>query len=152
MSVKEVALNKKARFLYHIKEKFEAGIVLMGSEVKSLRKGRCHIKEAYISFRKQEAYLQKAHISTYGPAALNGHQPERLRKLLLNRKELEKIEGLVQQKKMTCIPTRIYFKNGKAKVEIALAIGKTKGDKRDSEKTKRDTRQIERALKHKRNS
>ena len=148
--MKEVIFNRKARFLYNLKEKFEAGLVLQGSEVKSLRAGRCHLKDAYISFRGREAFLQKAHISPYNPASVHNHEPERLRKLLLNRKEIERIQGLVQQKNMTCIPLRIYFKKGKAKMEIALAVGKTHRDKRETVKKRADIRQIHRALKRKR--
>ena len=148
--MKEVVFNRKARFLYNLKEKFEAGLVLQGSEVKSLRLGRCHLKDAYISFRGREAFLQKAHISPYNPASVHNHEPERLRKLLLNRKEIERIRGLVQQKNMTCIPLCIYFKKGKAKMEIALAVGKTHKDKRADLKKRADTRQIHRALKRKR--
>ena len=148
--MKDVVFNRKARFLYSLTEKFEAGLVLRGSEVKSLRSGRCHLKDAYISFRGGEAFLQKAHISPYGPASVYNHEPERLRKLLLNRKEIERIQGLVQQKNMTCIPLRIYFKKGKAKIEIALAVGKTHRDKRETLKKRADARQIHRALKRKR--
>ena len=148
--MKEVVFNRKARFLYNLKEKFEAGLVLRGSEVKSLRAGRCHLKDAYVSFRGREAFLQKAHISPYNPASVHNHAPERLRKLLLNRKEIERIQGLVQQKNMTCVPLRIYFKNGKAKMEIALAVGKTHKDKRETLKKRADTRQIHRALKRRR--
>lgn len=145
--MKEVVFNRKARFLYNLKEKFEAGLILKGSEVKSLRAGRCHLKDAYISFRGREAFLQKAHISSYSPAASHNHEPERLRKLLLNRKEIEHIQGLVQQKNMTCVPLRVYFKKGRAKMEIALAVGKTHKDKRETIKKKTAARQIKRALK-----
>ncbi len=147
MSVKEVVFNKKARFLYELKEKFEAGIVLQGSEVKSLRTGQCHLKDAYVAFIGDEAFLQKAHISPYAGSLQGGHEPERLRKLLLHKKEIEKIKGLIQQKKMACIPLRVYFKKGKAKVEIALGIGKSQRDKRATLKKKTAERQIERALK-----
>ena len=145
--MKDVVLNKKARFLYNLKEQFEAGLSLKGSEVKSLRAGRCHLKDAYVSFRGQEAFLQKAHIGPYAPSAEGNHEPERLRKLLLNRKEIERIQGLVKQKGMTCIPLRVYFKKGKAKVEIALAVGKTHRDRREVFKKRADERQINRALK-----
>ena len=151
MAVKEIVRNKKAYFNYQLMESFEAGVALLGSEVKSLRAGRCHLKDAYISFRKNQAYLQKAHISPYAKAGENNnHEPERLRKLLLNKKEIDKIQGLVQRQKLTCIPTRIYFSKGKVKIEIALAKGKTQRDKRDTLKRKQDNRKIERALKKKR--
>ena len=145
--MKDVVFNKKARFLYHLKEKFEAGLQLRGSEVKSLRAGRCHLKDAYVSFRGGEIFLQKAHISPYPPATVNNHEPERLRKLLLNDKEIMHIQGLIQQKKMTCIPLRVYFKKGKAKVEIAMAVGKARGDKRETLKKRSAQRQMEIALK-----
>ena len=145
-----VALNKRASFEYEIKEKFQAGLVLLGSEVKSLREGLCHLKDSYIAFVREEAFLQKAYIGPYKKAFEGGHEPERKRKLLLNKKELNRIRGLVEQKKQTCIPTALYFQQGLAKLEIALAIGKSHFDKRQSLKKKQDTRQIERALKQKR--
>ena len=147
MSVKVVSLNKKARFDYTLLEKFEAGLALKGAEVKSLRLGRCQLKDSYIAFRKNEAYLQKAHISPYKPASINNHEPERLRKLLLGRHELNKIQGRLQKKGLTCIPIRVYFKNGKAKLEIALAQGKKKWDKRQAAKKKSQDREIARHLK-----
>ena len=147
MSVKVVCLNKKARFDYTLLEKFEAGLALQGTEVKSLRLGRCQLKDSYIAFRKNEAYLQKAHISPYKPASINNHAPERLRKLLLARHELNKIQGRLQKKGCTCIPLRIYFKNGRAKLEIAIAQGKKKWDKRQAAKKKSQEREIARHLK-----
>lgn len=150
MSIKQVTFNKKAGFLYHLRENFQAGLVLRGSEVKSLRRGRCHLKDAYISFKGEEAFLQKAHISPYEQALNGGHEPERLRKLLLKKEEIKRIKGLTQQKKMTCIPLSIYFKKGKAKVEIVLAQGKNLQDKRESLKQKAANRQIKRALKNSR--
>ena len=145
-TVKEAAFNKKARFSYELGERLEAGLVLRGSEVKSLRAGRCQLKDAYIAFKGGEAFLQKAHISPYAMAMGGGHEPERLRKLLLRRRELERLHGLIQQKGMSCVPLRIYFKKGRAKLEIALARGKTKGDKREAAKRKAAQRQMERAL------
>ena len=150
MSIKEVVYNRKAKFLYHIKDTFEAGMVLVGSEVKSLRQGGCELKDAYVSFRKNQAYLQKAHISPYTLAGEQSHKPERLRKLLLHQKELAQIQSITKEKNMTCIPLRIYFKKGLAKVEIALAVGKTQGDKRETKKKRQDQLQIQRALKKKR--
>ena len=151
MPVKEIIFNKIAGFRYELKDKFEAGLVLLGSEVKSLREGRCQLKDSYISFIKEEAFLQKAHISPYKKAFQGGHKPERKRKLLLRKEEIKRIRGLVEQKKMSCIPLRVYFKNGKVKIEIALGIGKTKSDKRQSLKKKQANRQMERALRRKRN-
>ena len=147
MSIKEVAFNRKARWQYDLKEKFEAGLVLLGSEVKSLREGRCQLKDSYISFSKEEAFLQKAHISPYKKAFNGGHEPERLRKLLLKKEEIKRIRGLIEQKKMSCIPLRIYFKKSRAKVEIAIGIGKTKSDKSQILRKQQAERQMERALK-----
>ncbi|MCZ0932269.1 MAG: SsrA-binding protein SmpB [Oligoflexia bacterium] len=147
MSIQVVALNKKASFQYELKEKFQAGLVLLGSEVKSLRKGACQLKDSYISFIKEEAFLQKAHISPYKKARGGGHEPERKRKLLLNKAELKRIRGLIEQKKMSCVPTKIYFQKSRAKLEIALALGKSRYDKRQSLKKKQAEREMERALK-----
>ena len=147
MSIQVVALNKKAFFQYEIKEKLEAGIMLLGSEVKSLREGRCQLKDSYVSFIREEAFLQKAHISPYKKAWQGGHKPERIRKLLLKKQELKKLRGLSEQKGYSCMPLKIYFKGGRAKVEIAMGIGKTKYDKRQSLKKKQAKRSMERALK-----
>ena len=149
MSTKAVSFNKKARFNYELKEKFEAGLVLKGVEVKSLREGKCQLEEAYVSFRGHEAFLQNAHISHYSPAGAENYKPERLRKILLHRRELDRIQGLMQQKKMSCIPIRIYFKKGKAKLEFALGIGKTRRDKRQVIKKRTADRQVHRALRRK---
>ena len=148
MSVKIVALNRKARFQYELGESFSAGMALFGSEVKSLREGRCQLKDAYISFIGNEIFLQKAHISPYKKAFEGGHKPERLRKLLLKKEEIKRIRGLLEQKGMSCIPLKIYFnKGGLAKLDLALGTGKTKGDKRRSLKKKQADREIQRALK-----
>lgn len=147
MPVKIVALNKKASFQYELKEKFEAGIVLLGSEVKSLREGLCQLKDSYVFFVGEEAFLQKAHISPYKKAFNGGHKADRTRKLLLKQEEIKRIRGLSEQKKMSCVPLKIYFKKGLAKVEIAMGVGKTKHDKRQSLKKKQAERSIERALK-----
>ena len=148
MSIKTISLNRKAGFEYILLDKFEAGLELKGTEVKSLRQGACQLKDSYISFRKDEAYLQNAHISPYkssGPD--NNHEPERLRKLLLHRHELDKIKGALQKKGLTCIPIKVYLKNGLAKIEIALAKGKKKWDKREASKTKTVQREIRKSLK-----
>ena len=147
MSIKIISLNKKARFEYHLLDHFEAGLELRGTEVKSLRQGQCQLKDSYVAFRGRELFLQNAHISPYKPAGLENHQPERLRKLLLHRHEVDKIQGRLQKKGLTCIPIKIYFKKGRAKLEIALAQGKKKWDKRHSEKKKSQQREIARHLK-----
>lgn len=137
MSILVIQDNKTARFNYELLEFFEAGLVLMGSEVKSLRNKQVQLKDSYVSFRGNEAFLQNAHISEYKASSYNNHAPERLRKLLLNRRELDKIAAAIKEKGLTCVPTKIYFKNGYIKVEVALGKGKKTHDKRDSIK-KRD--------------
>ena len=146
MGLKIVSENKKARFNYEIIETFEAGLVLMGSEVKSLRNGQCTLKDAYISFVGDEAFLQNAHISVYMASSYNNHEPERLRKLLLHRNELENLHDNMKEKGYSCIPLKVYFKKGIGKVQLALAKGKKQGDKRDSLKTRDATREIQRQM------
>ena len=147
MGIKIITENRKARFDYHILEKFEAGMVLTGSEVKSLRNGQANLKDSYISFRGDEAFLQKAHISVYAASSYNNHEPERLRKLLLNRRELNKIFGALKEKGQTCVPLKMYFSKGKVKLEIALCKGKDKGDKRESVRKRDADRAVQKALK-----
>lgn len=146
MGIKLIAENKKARFDFEILQKFEAGLVLTGSEVKSLRAGQINLKDSYIAFVGSEAFLQKAHISVYKASSYNNHEPERLRKLLMNRHELDKIRGGIQEKGLTCIPLKIYFKDGFAKLEIAMARGKNKGDKRQDVKKRDVNRELARTL------
>ena len=147
MGIKIISDNKKARFDYEIVEKYEAGLVLTGSEVKSLREASVTLKDAYIAFRNGEAFLQNAHISEYKSSSYNNHEPERLRKLLLHREEINKIMGKVQEKSLSCVPLKIYFKNGRIKMEIGLGRGKKKHDKRQSIKKKEADRELSRALK-----
>lgn len=147
MGIKLITENKKARFDYHILESYEAGLVLTGSEVKSLRNGQANLKDSYISFKGDEAFLQKAHISVYTASSYNNHEPERIRKILLHRGELNKIYGALREKGQTCIPLKLYFKNGKAKLLVALAKGKQKGDKRDSLKKRDADRAVQQAMK-----
>ena len=147
MGIKIIAENKKARFDYEITDKYEAGLVLTGSEVKSIRDGSVNLKDSYIAFRNGEAFLQNAHISVYQASSINNHAPERLRKLLLNRVELDKISGRVQEKSLSCVPLKMYFKNGRVKLEIGLGRGKKKHDKRHSIKKKESDRELARALK-----
>jgi SsrA-binding protein len=138
MGILIIQENKKARFDYHILETFEAGLQLMGSEVKSLRNKEIQFKDSYISFKGHEAFLQSAHIAEYKNSSYgNQHEPERLRKLLLHKRELEKIFGAIKEKGLTCVPLKIYFKEGRVKLEIALVKGKKDYDKRESIK-KRD--------------
>ena len=148
MGIKIISDNKKARFDYHIIETYEAGLVLIGSEVKSLRNGDCSLKDSYVAFVGDEAYVQNMHISVYRASSYNNHEPERRRKLLMNRIELNRLEASIQEKGLSCIPLKIYFKDGIAKLEIGLAKGKNKGDKRDSSKTRDANREIQRSLRH----
>lgn len=148
MGIKMISQNRKAGFEYTLMEKFEAGLELKGTEIKSLRQGACQLKDSYISFKRDEAYLQNAHISPYKSSSLeSNHEPERLRKLLLHRNELHKIKGALQKKGLTCIPTKVYLKNGLAKIEIALAKGKKKWDKREASKKKTVQKEIRKSLK-----
>lgn len=149
MGIKIIAENRKAGFHYHFLEKFEAGIVLQGSEVKSLRGGKANLGDAYAAIQKGEAWLYKCHISPYPPAAGLNHEPLRTRKLLLNRREIDKLMGGLEERGLTLIPTKLYFKEGRAKVELALAKGKQLFDKRESMKKKESRRTISRAMKHK---
>lgn len=150
MGIKLIAENRKARFDYEVVETFEAGLVLRGSEVKSLRNGQCNLKDSYVAFMGEEAFLQNAHISVYKASSYNNHEPERLRKLLLNRAELNKIHGQLKTKGLTCVPLKIYFKKGKAKVEIALVRGKKKQDKRETIKKRVANREMERQIRRSR--
>jgi len=135
--LKIISNNRKARFNYFFKEFFEAGIVLHGSEVKSLRSGKANISESYAFDDKGELYLVNSHIPSYKESSYNDHNPNRNRKLLLNKKEINKLIGRINREGFTLIPTKLYFKNGKAKVEIAVAKGKKHFDKRHVKK-KRD--------------
>ena len=135
--LKIIANNRKARFNYFFNEFFEAGIVLKGSEVKSLRDGKANISESYAFDIGGEIFLVNSHIPSYKESSYNNHDPKRNRKLLLNRKEINKLMGKVNREGLTLIPTKLYFKKGKAKVEIAVAKGKKQYDKRHVKK-KRD--------------
>ena len=134
--LKIISNNRKARFNYFFKEFFEAGIVLYGSEVKSLRSGKANISEAYAYDNKGEIYLINSHISSYKQASYVDHNPVAERKLLLNKREINKVIGKMQREGFTLIPTRMYFKKGKAKIEIAVAKGKKQFDKRQTKKTR----------------
>lgn len=145
MSILIIQENRSARHDYHIVETFEAGLVLTGSEVKSIRARSVQLKDAYISFKGDEAFLQNAHISEYKSSSYNNHQPERLRKILLHRDELNKIYGALREKGLTCVPLKIYFKKGRVKVEIALVKGKKTHDKREAIKKRDVDNQIRRS-------
>ena len=135
--LKIISYNRKAKFNYSFKEIFEAGIVLNGSEVKSLREGRVNIAESYAFDNNGEIFLVNSNISSYKQSSYNNHNPNRNRKLLLNKKEINKLIGRINREGYTLIPTKMYFKKGKAKIEIAVAKGKKEYDKRHTKK-KRD--------------
>ena len=145
-----IAENRRARFDYFIEETLEAGLALTGTEVKSLRDGGASLQQAYADVRNGEAWLIGAHIAEYGQGNVHNHEPDRDRKLLLHRKEISSLVGKVRERGLTLVPTRMYFKDGRAKIELALARGKERQDKR-RDIAKRDAeRQIERALKSRR--
>ncbi len=147
---KLIVENRQARYEYNLLERMEAGIVLTGTEVKSLREGRANLRRAYGDVRGGELWLVGAHISTYDQGNIANHDPDRDRKLLLRSKEIDSLAGKVNERGLTLVPTRLYFKDGRAKVELALAKGKDVRDKR-RDLSKRDAdRQIERALKSRR--
>ena len=134
--LKIISNNRKARFNYFFKEFFEAGIVLMASEVKSLRDGKVNISESYAFDDKGEIYLVNSHIPSYKESSYNNHDPRRNRKLLFNKREINKLMGRINREGFTLVPTKLYFKKGKAKVEIAVAKGKKQYDKRQTKKTR----------------
>jgi SsrA-binding protein len=143
---KPVATNRKAFHDYFIEDRMEAGLALQGSEVKSLREGRANLKDSYVDFRGGEAFLVGAHISAYGPASWTGHLPERDRKLLMHRRELDRWSGAVSRSGVTCIPLQLYFKGARVKAEIALVKGKKLHDKRDAIREKDLKREADRAM------
>lgn len=145
-----VAENRRARHDYELLERVEAGLVLTGTEVKSLREGRASLARAYAEIRDGEAWLVGAHIASYASAGYAAHEPDRDRKLLLHRREIDRLAGRVAERGLTLVPTRLYFKDGRAKVEIALARGKEKRDKRRDIARREAERAIERALKSRR--
>ena len=142
----DVATNRQARFKFHLLETWETGVVLQGSEVKSLREGKVNLKDSYALVRDGEVWLHNCHIAPYEPAAREGHDPERPRKLLMHRREIERLIGKTKEKGLTLVPTRLYFKDRHAKVEIALARGKDVGDKRQSIKERELKREMERSF------
>ncbi len=144
----EIARNKKARFDYEIIETFEAGIVLAGSEVKSLRQKKASIQESYARIKNGEVYITGMNIAVYEMANRFNHEPVHDRKLLLHRHEIKRLIGKVQEKGFTLVPLKLYFKNGKVKVELGLAKGKAKYDKRDSIKKRDVDRELQREWKN----
>jgi SsrA-binding protein len=143
----DVATNRRARHKFELVEKFEAGMVLRGSEVKSLRTGKAQMVDSYAVVDDGEVWLRKLHIPPYEPASRENHEPERTRKLLLHRGEIERLLGKTAEKGLTLVPTRIYFKGGRAKVELALARGKEGRDRRREMADRDVRREVEREFK-----
>jgi len=142
----DVATNRQASFRFELLDRLECGIALTGTEVKSLREGKAQIKDGYALVRDGELWLLNVHIPPYQPASRNNHEPERERKLLVHRRELERLTGKTAERGLTIVPTRIYFKGPHAKVEVALAKGKDFHDKRDSIRERETKREMQRAL------
>ena len=142
-----ICVNRQARHNYFIEETYEAGLVLLGSEVKSLRDGKANLKDSYARIQKGEAFLLNAHVSPYPGANRFNHEPTRTRKLLLHAREIERLTGKTQEKGLTLIPLRMYFKAGRAKVELGLARGKKLYDKRETLRRKMADREVERSIK-----
>lgn len=145
-SDRDIAVNRRARHDYSIEETFEAGLVLTGSEVKSLRDGKANLKDSHVRIQNDEAWLWNAHISPYDPASQFSHEPTRNRKLLLHRHEIERLDGKVKERGLALVPLRLYFKKGRVKVEIALARGKKLHDKRAAVRDREVEREMERAI------
>ena len=142
----DVASNRTASHKYELIDKYEAGLVLQGTEVKALRESGAQLKDGFASIRDGEIWLYNVHIPPYGPASRDNHEPERPRKLLLNRREIDRIAGRTVERGLTLVPTRLYFKDSRAKVEIALARGKDVGDKRQTIKERELKREMERSF------
>jgi len=144
---KVAATNREAYHNYHILETHECGIALTGTEVKSIREGRCNLKDSYSQIRQGEAWLLNAHISPYSHGNRENHEPLRMRKLLLHKKEILKLASKAQEKGLTLVPTRMYFKNGRVKVELAIAKGKKLYDKRETERRREADREARAVMK-----
>ncbi len=147
--IKIIAQNRKARFDYHVESSLEAGMVLTGSEVKSLREGRASLSDSYAIIKEGECFLLNAHIAAYQPAAYLNHEPKRTRKLLLHAGEIARLTGKLNERGFTLIPLKLYFKKGRAKVELGLCKGKRQYDKRAAIKKREAAREVSRALRHK---
>lgn len=145
-----ICTNKNAARNFHLMDKYEAGISLTGTEVKSIRKGNCHINDAYAAVDKEELFLMNMHIAPYDHGNRFNHNPLRRRKLLLHRQEINKLMGAVIEKGQTLVPTKLYWVKGRVKVELALAKGKNVGDKRDDVKRRDAKREIDKAIKRSR--
>ena len=146
--IKIIAENRKARHNYFIDDRFEAGMVMKGTEVKALRMGRCNIKDVYARIKNGEVFLHQMHIGEYPFAYYGNHDPLRTRKLLLHKHEINRLYGKVNEKGLSLIPLRVYFKNGKAKTTLALAHGKRKYDKRETIRRRDEKRDLDRQRRH----
>ncbi|MBN1934878.1 MAG: SsrA-binding protein SmpB [Anaerolineae bacterium] len=144
--MKTVASNRKAYHDYTIEDKFEAGIVLIGSEIKSIRAGRVNLRDGYATIENGEVWLFNVHISSYDPASRYGHEPRRPRKLLLHKRQIARLANRMQEKGYTLVPLRVYLKNNRAKVELGLARGKRQYDKREAIAKRDDERRVQREL------
>lgn len=144
---KTISVNRKARHDYHIEDQFETGMVLLGTEVKSLRQGRVNLKDSYAGIKNGEVFVYQMHISPYPFAYYGNHDPMRPRKLLLHKREIKRLYGKINEKGMALIPLKIYFKDGKVKLSLALATGKRKYDKRESIRRRDEQRMMERTRK-----
>ncbi len=142
----DIATNRQASYRFDLLDRLECGVVLAGTEVKSLRNGTAQIKDGYAQVRDGELWLYNVHIPPYGPASRENHDPDRPRKLLAHKREIDRLVGKIQERGLTLVPTRIYFAGPRAKVEIALARGKDRFDKRESIKAREQRRDVERAL------
>ena len=147
---KLIAQNKKARHDYHLEDTYEAGLVLQGTEVKSLREGRASLVDGFVDLDRGEAWLHGVHIPEYSQGTWTNHAPRRKRKLLLHREEIERLEARTREKGHTIVPLALYFLHGRAKVEIALAIGKKDWDKRQALRERQDNLEAQRAMRERR--
>jgi SsrA-binding protein len=147
--MKIISQNKQARLHYEIGETYEAGIALVGTEVKALREGKCNLSDSYAAIQDGEAFIHDMHISPYSHGNIMNHDPLRVRKLLLHRRELKRLYGKTREKGLTLIPLRIYFKSGKIKVELGVGRGRKLHDKRQELKRRTDKREMERAFRGK---
>lgn len=145
--MKLIAQNRRARYDYFLEQKFEAGIVLLGTEVKSIRKGEVHLSEAYVEIRNSEVYVTGMHINQFKQANRFNHEEDRRRKLLLNKREIKNLSDAVELRGYTIVPTKLYLKNGLVKLEIAIAKGKAQYDKRETVKKRDAQREIEKRIK-----
>jgi SsrA-binding protein len=145
--IKIVAENRKARHDYHIVDRFEAGMVLTGTEVKSLRGGKANLKDSYARIKKGEVYIHQLHISPYESAYYDNHDPLRIRKLLLHKHEIRQLVGKINERGFTLVPLRLYFRDSKVKIELALAKGKHSYDKRESIRRRDEQRDLDRIRK-----